>query len=95
MAESENLWCGHPKEALLPCGHQRKYYYFHNGVRSATHRCIACDDPNSNTRFMQENPLTPTVVIHQSPHFFVEDFVSNWGEILPQEKKVNWRKEGF
>lgn len=38
----------------LPCGHDRKYYYYHNAVRSCPHRCIKCDDPHRNTRAMQE-----------------------------------------
>ena len=40
---------------VLPCGHDAKYYYFHPALRGgARHRCAACDDPNCQTRFMQE-----------------------------------------
>ena len=39
----------------LPCGHDAKYYYFHPALRGGTrHRCAACDDPDCQTRFMQE-----------------------------------------
>jgi hypothetical protein len=43
------------KEDKLPCGHDRKYFYFHPALRNgARFRCAKCDDPNCNTRFMQE-----------------------------------------
>lgn len=39
----------------LPCGHDKKFYYFHPGlIGSLRHRCIKCDDPNGNTVAMQQ-----------------------------------------
>lgn len=43
--EKETLSCGHPKEC----------YYFHPAlIGGLRHRCCACDDPNGNTRAVQE-----------------------------------------
>ena len=44
------------KSDILPCGHDReKYYYFHSAlIGGMRHRCAACDDPNGNTRHIQE-----------------------------------------
>jgi hypothetical protein len=40
---------------LLSCGHPVECWYFHPALRGGMrHRCIACDDPEGNSRAMQE-----------------------------------------
>lgn len=40
----------------LPCGHNKKYLYFHAALRgSRRYRCAKCDDPECNSAFMKKD----------------------------------------
>lgn len=45
----------HHRFEKLKCGHIAECQYFHPALKGASRwRCVACDDPNGNTRAMQE-----------------------------------------
>lgn len=70
---------------FLPCGHEKKYSYFHPAlVGSSRFRCIKCDDPNRNSRAMQElepdRPQKKPCVICGTE---LECAVDNWDTYQP------------
>lgn len=46
----------HNASDKLSCGHDKKYIYFHPGLRgSRRYRCAKCDDPECNSAFMKKD----------------------------------------